>query len=150
MGSEDTHAMLVDQLFSLGPLVEDIMKGVVEEEGLTESQANLLWLIASAAGPVPMKQLASRLQCDPSNVTLLSAQLEKRGLARRAPHPEDGRVRSLVLTPAGRKVRGRLLANAYARSPFGALDDKEQLLLYKLLSKVLSGHRAALVRARGR
>jgi len=138
MGSLETHARLIDQLFSLGPLVGGLMKGVVEAEGLTESQANLLWLIAPDVPPLPMKQLATRLQCDPSNVTLLTAQIEKLGLARRVPHPEDGRVRTLVLTPAGRKVRKRLLANAHARSPFSALDDGEQLQLYKLLAKTLS------------
>ena len=142
MSSQETHAQLVDQLIGLGPLVTGIMKGVVDEVGLTESQANLLWLVPPDAGPVPLKELAARLHCDPSNVTLLSAKLEERGLARRAHHPEDGRVRTLVLTPAGRKVRERLLTNAYTRSPFGALDEAEQLQLHALMTKALSGYAA--------
>jgi len=142
MNSQETHALLVDQLIGLGPLVTGIMKGVVDDVGLTESQANLLWLVPPDAGPVPLKELAARLHCDPSNVTLLSAKLEERGLARRAQHPEDGRVRTLVLTPAGRKVRERLLSNAYTRSPFGALNEKEQSQLHHLMAKALSGHAA--------
>jgi DNA-binding MarR family transcriptional regulator len=148
MDSHETHALLVDQLIGLGPLVTGIMKGVVEEVGLTESLANLLWLIPPDAGPMPLKQLAIRLHCDPSNVTLLSAKLEERGLARRAPHPDDGRVRTLVLTPAGRKVRERLVTNAYLRSPFGALTKREQAQLHTLMEKALSGHAAERLRHR--
>lgn len=142
MSSHETHALLVDQLIGLGPLVTGIMKGVVEEVGLTESQANLLWLVDPEVGPVPLRKLAGRLHCDPSNVTLLSAKLEERGLVRRAPHPEDGRVRTLVLTPAGRKVREQLLTNAYTRSPFGALNEKEQVQLHRLMEKALSSYAA--------
>jgi len=138
MGSHETHARLVDQLISLGPLVTGIMKGVIDEDELTEPQANLLWLIDPDVAPLPLKQLATRLHCDPSNITLLSAKLEERGLAKRAPHPADGRVRTLVLTPAGLKVRERLLANAYARSPFGALNESEQRQLHRLMAKALA------------
>ena len=142
MKSHETHALLVDQLISLGPLVTGIMKGVVDEVGLTESQANLLWLIPPGAGPVPLKQLAARLHCDPSNVTLLSVKLEELGLVRRARLPEDGRVRTLVLTAAGRKVRDQLVTNAYTRSPFGALNQKEQSQLHALMDKALTGYAA--------
>jgi DNA-binding MarR family transcriptional regulator len=62
---------------------------------------------------------------------------DEKGLARRAPHPTDGRVRILVLTAAGRKMRERLLADAYARSPFRALDAEEQRQLSQLLTKAL-------------
>ena len=139
MESQELHAQLVDQLFGLLPLVTGIMKDVVDEVGLTESQANLLWLVSPDAGPVPMKELAGRLHCDPSNVTLLARSLEERGLTRRAAHPDDGRVRTLVLTPAGRKVRERLLGQAYRRSPFGVLGEVEQAQLHTLMAKVLSG-----------
>ena len=142
MGSHETHALLVDQLISLGSLVTGITKGVLDEDGLTESQGNLLWLLAPEAGPVPLKQVALRLHCDPSNVTLLSDKLEERGLAQRVPDPADGRVRTLVLTAAGRKVRQRMLAKAYARSPFAALNDREQAQLHRLMAKVLAGDAA--------
>jgi DNA-binding MarR family transcriptional regulator len=72
----------------------------------------------------------------------LSAKLEERGLARRAHHPEDGRVRTLVLTSAGRKIRGRLPTKAYTRSPFGALNEKERSQLHALMAKALSGYTA--------
>jgi DNA-binding MarR family transcriptional regulator len=138
MGTGETNARLVEQLISLSALVVGMTKGVVEAEGLTESQANLLWLVDPAAEPLPLRQLAVRLQCDPSNVTLISAKLEEKGLARRAPHPADGRIRTLVLTDAGAEVRERLLAGAHARSPLTVLAEREQQQLHRLLDKVLS------------
>jgi DNA-binding MarR family transcriptional regulator len=96
-----------------------------------------LWLIDPDAEPVPLRQVATRMHFDPSNVTLISAKLDEKGAARRAPHPTDGRVRTLVLTVAGRKMRERLLADAYARSPFRALDAKERRQLSQLLAKAL-------------
>jgi DNA-binding MarR family transcriptional regulator len=136
--THETHARLIEQLISLGGVVTGMTKAIVEADDLTESQANLLWLVDPDAEPVSLKQLAGRLQCDPSNVTLLSAKLEEKGLALRAPHPADGRVRTLLLTEAGAKVRKRLLARAYARSPFATLEGKEQQQLHRLLGKVLA------------
>jgi DNA-binding MarR family transcriptional regulator len=137
MSTHEANARLVEQMISLHSLVAGMTKHVVEAEGLTESQANLLWLVDPAVEPLSLRQLAARLQCDPSNVTLISAKLEEKGLAVRAPHPADGRVRTLVLTKAGKKVRGRLLAGAYERSPFTSLGEREQQQLHRLLGKVL-------------
>ncbi|HEX6344730.1 MarR family winged helix-turn-helix transcriptional regulator [Umezawaea sp.] len=142
MGTHETNARLVDQMISLSALVVGMTRGVVEGEGLTESQANLLWLVDPAGDPLSLRQLAARLRCDPSNITLISAKLEEKGLAVRAPHPADGRVRTLVLTDAGREVRERLLAGAYERSPFASLGEREQQQLHRLLGKVLAESRA--------
>lgn len=132
------NALLVEQLIGLSSLVTAMTKEVVEKEGLNESQANLVWLLDPNADPVPLRKLAARLQCDPSNITLLSAKLEEKKLAKRATHPQDRRIRTLVLTAAGKRVRNRLLAGAYARSPFTSLGDREQQQLHRLLAKVLA------------
>ncbi|WNV86451.1 MarR family transcriptional regulator [Umezawaea sp. Da 62-37] len=137
MGTHETNALLVEQLIDLNSLVAGMTRAVVEAEGLNESQANLLWLLDPGAEPVSLKQLAGKLKCDPSNVTLISAKLEEKGLAVRAPHPEDGRVRTLVLTKAGKKARERVLAGAYGRSPFKVLGERDQQQLHRLLKKVL-------------
>jgi MarR family transcriptional regulator, organic hydroperoxide resistance regulator len=137
MSTHEANARLVERMIDLSALVVGLTKDVVEAEGVTESQANLLWLVDPAAEPLSLRQLAVRLRCDPSNVTLISAKLEEKGLAVRAPHPADGRVRTLVLTEAGREVRERLLAGAYERSPFTVLGEREQRQLHRLLDKVL-------------
>jgi DNA-binding MarR family transcriptional regulator len=55
--------------------------------------------------PLPMRELASRLCCDASNVTGIVDRLEARGLVERRVAPGDRRVKHLVLTDAGRTVR---------------------------------------------
>jgi len=55
--------------------------------------------------PVPMRELASRLCCDASNVTGIVDRLEARGLVERRMAPDDRRVKRLVLTEAGHRLR---------------------------------------------
>ncbi len=65
--------------------------------------------LLNLAEPLPMHALASLLVCDSSNVTGIVDRLEARGLVARHPSPEDRRVKHVVLTPAGRRLRARLL-----------------------------------------
>jgi DNA-binding MarR family transcriptional regulator len=92
---------------------------------------------------VPLRQVAERLRCDPSNVTLLSDQLEKKGLAERRPHPADRRVRTLVLTPAGVAARRKLLEHVQERSPLAALTEQQQRQLRELLAVALEGRKSS-------
>jgi MarR family transcriptional regulator, organic hydroperoxide resistance regulator len=54
---------------------------------------------------VPMSSLAGMLFCDASNVTGIVDRLEARGLIERRPSPKDRRVKLLVLTEEGARVR---------------------------------------------
>ena len=58
--------------------------------------------------PKPMGELAKQLACDNSNVTWITDRLEERGLVERRPAPHDRRVRLLVLTDAGRRLRDEI------------------------------------------
>lgn len=88
--------------------------------------------------PMPMHELAAELGCDNSNVTGLVDRLTARGLVNRMPSDDDRRVRQLVLTDAGRQLRGQLLARL--RSPVAAIErlapDSQRELL-ELLRQVL-------------
>jgi DNA-binding MarR family transcriptional regulator len=55
--------------------------------------------------PRPMGELAKQLACDNSNITWITDKLEERGLVTRTQAEHDRRVRLLVLTPKGRKLR---------------------------------------------
>jgi DNA-binding MarR family transcriptional regulator len=131
-------ASLVDQVVALTARSVDRLRPVLRELELSEPAGNLLWSVDPEAEPAPLRQLAERLHCDPSNVTLLAARLEERGLAERRPHPRDGRIRTLVLTEAGRAARARLVEQAETTSPFAALTDAEQQALHDLLTKALA------------
>src|SRR5436305_8999984 len=87
------------------------------ELDLHPAQAGALLQLAS---PLPMNELASLLACDNSNVTGLVDRLETRGLVARQASPDDRRVKHAVLTPAGRRLRGQLLARV--AEPVGRLE----------------------------
>src|SRR5437667_9076539 len=78
------------------------------ELDLSPVQCHVLHLIEPER-PLPMGRLADTLGCDASNVTGLVDRLEARGLVRRRPSAYDRRVKVLLLTPAGSRLRAPLL-----------------------------------------
>src|SRR3954471_1747450 len=74
------------------------------ELDLSPAQCHVLHLIEPDR-PVAMGDLAETLACDRSNVTGLVDRLEARGLVRRRPSDEDRRVKVLILTPTGSRLR---------------------------------------------
>jgi DNA-binding MarR family transcriptional regulator len=86
-----------------------------------------------------MSDLAESWGCDASYVTTLADGLQERGLAERRPHPTDRRVKTIVLTPAGRATRERALAlMSEPPSAFGSLTAAEQRQLRDLLRKLVA------------
>jgi DNA-binding MarR family transcriptional regulator len=75
------------------------------ERGLTFPQA---FLIRQLGRPVSMKAVADRMHCDASNLTGIVDRLEARGLVVRRSHSTDRRVKELVLTGAGERLREEL------------------------------------------
>ncbi len=73
-----------------------------------------------------MHKLAAELGCDNSNVTGLVDRLAARGLVAREPGPRDRRVRQVVLTPAGRRLRGQLLARLGPRRRPGSASSRRR------------------------
>jgi MarR family transcriptional regulator, organic hydroperoxide resistance regulator len=104
------------------------------ELNLHPAQAGALLQLAS---PLPMNELAAALACDNSNVTGLVDRLEARGLVARQPSADDRRVKHVVLTSAGRRLRDRLL-DRVGRIPPGLADLSlaEQRQLRDLLRRV--------------
>ena len=139
MSGVEPVPVLVDQVLHLTAAIAEDLQDIVRELDLTTPLANLVRVLDPDADPVPLRQLAGRLGCDPSNVTLLSDRLEEKGIAERRPHPDDGRVRTLVLTPAGEAVRRRLLDHVQRHSPLAALDPGQQRQLRDLLATALAG-----------
>jgi DNA-binding MarR family transcriptional regulator len=77
---------------------------LAQELGLSPMQLHALRLIEPGV-EVPMSSLAGRLFCDASNVTGIVDRLEARGLIERRPAKHDRRVKLLVLTAAGNRLR---------------------------------------------
>ncbi|WP_055695801.1 MarR family winged helix-turn-helix transcriptional regulator [Streptomyces prasinopilosus] len=103
---------------------------------LTGAQARLLSLLCLE--PLPMRKLAHRLKCEPSNVTGIVDRLESRGLAERRPDPADRRVKVAAATEEGRRVaRGLRESLRFAREPLAALTDGERRSLRDILRTML-------------
>ena len=104
---------------------------------LSPAQCHLLQLIQPDR-PTPMGQLAATLACDASNVTGLVDRLESRGLVRRRPAAGDRRVKVLVLTPTGARLRA-VIVDRMAAPPAALerLSAVEQRALVRILERLL-------------
>jgi DNA-binding MarR family transcriptional regulator len=94
-------------------------------------------------GGRPMGELASYLACDSSNVTGITDRLEERGLVRREAAESDRRVKLLVLTPKGEKLRAKITERLAEPPPFIAeLSEKDQAALRDILHRALDAETA--------
>ncbi|MEU6771431.1 MarR family transcriptional regulator [Streptomyces sp. NPDC046759] len=108
------------------------------EHALTGPQARLLSLLS--VEPLPMRKLAHKLKCEPSNVTGIVDRLESRGLVERRPDPDDRRVKVAAATDAGLGVARDLREGLhFAREPLAGLSAEERGSLRDLLRRMLDG-----------
>jgi DNA-binding MarR family transcriptional regulator len=129
-------------VFALARQMQAHNHAIAAEFGLTGPQARLL---VQLADPVPMGQLAERLDCDPSNVTGMVDRLHARGLVGRRADEADRRVKYLTLTPAGQRLRSELEARLFAGRPLLArLSRGDQQILRDLLHRAVRSPRDEL------
>ncbi|MEX0761290.1 MAG: MarR family transcriptional regulator [Dehalococcoidia bacterium] len=106
-----------------------------EELGLTSATARAL-LQLDPDQPVPTRELAHRLSCDPSNVTAFVDRLEEAGFIERRVAPQDRRVKTLAMTETGRQMLDRLLTlQAADIPPLQRLSEAERRTLLELMDK---------------
>ncbi len=87
--------------------------------------------------PAPMRFLAERLMCDNSNVTGIVDRLEGRGLVARTAASHDRRVKHLVLTPEGERVRQAICARIDTPpQAFDELSTEDQRVLRDIFRRV--------------
>ncbi|MGH8430143.1 MAG: MarR family winged helix-turn-helix transcriptional regulator [Solimonas sp.] len=72
--------------------------------GLTAAQATTLAMLDE---PQSMRQLASQMGCDASNITGIVGRLEAKGLIARVTDRADRRVKRITQTAAGKRAVGR-------------------------------------------
>ena len=132
-------AELVDLLFTVMPMVAAHANGRLEGLDMTTTD---YWALRSVDGPMPMKDLATCMDIDPSYVTTVADRLEQLGLIERQPHPTDRRVKNLVLTAKGRRYKETIPDKLWsAPNLFSTLTDRERSQLIELLVKVAATRR---------
>jgi DNA-binding MarR family transcriptional regulator len=88
--------------------------------------------------PKPMSELAIALRCDNSNVTGIVDRLEERGLVRREAAEGDRRVKLLVLTDEGERMRIEITKRmAEPPAPIASLSEEDQRTLRDILKRAL-------------
>lgn len=109
---------------------------------LNVAQFDVLAQIGAHEG-LTQQELAKQLLVTEGNITQLLDKLEERGLIQRC---RDGRIKRLVLTPAGKTLRDETVPEQerFQAEQFAALTLDEQRTLLALLGKLQrAGRRAA-------
>jgi MarR family transcriptional regulator, organic hydroperoxide resistance regulator len=103
------------------------------------------------AGPRKMSELAQALFCDNSNVTGIVDRLEERGLVRRESAEGDRRVKLLVLTEEGERLRLDITTRmAEPPPPIAALSEEDQEALRDILQRAVAAQQEAETKEAGR
>jgi DNA-binding MarR family transcriptional regulator len=107
------------------------------DHGLSSIQAVTLLVLQDNAD-CPMKRLGQMFHCDASNVTGIVDGLENKGLVARENDPNDRRIKTIRIRPAGRKLRSRLLMQLTSggNSLFAPLSRDEQQQLVRIMQKL--------------
>lgn len=104
--------------------------------GLTAVQVKVLLRLAPGTA-VPMRKLARQLDYDASNLTTVVDRLAQRGALERQPDPADRRVKALVLTPEGERLRDQFWHDLVNDpGPLAPLRESELRALTRLLARL--------------
>jgi DNA-binding MarR family transcriptional regulator len=116
--------------------------------GLTPNDSRALFSLDPRTGR-SMRSLADEWTCDPSNATFIVDRLEELGLAARQPLLHDKRVKLVVLTRKGEKMRADLLHEFRQPPPeFDGLDRADLEALERLVAKLTPSPRSAVASRR--
>jgi DNA-binding MarR family transcriptional regulator len=134
--SSERLRLMLDAKFGLLAVAERLRQGWSAHAaavGLSPAQVTaLLTLVPGEA--VPMRSLAARLDYDASNLSVLVDRLERRGVVERRPDPGDRRVKSLLLTAEGERLRAAFWrALTEDPGPFAPLGDTDLRALARIL-----------------
>ncbi len=126
----------VGLLFELVGRMRHHFESVAAELELSPPQARALRTLSQ---PCAMRDIATSLHCDASNVTGIVDRLEERGLAARTSDPQDRRRRTIVLTEDGAALRDALRDRLVRDRPgIAGLDPDELETFHDLLVRCLA------------
>ena len=124
--------LMFDFLISTAPRRTEVLGRF----GLTPNDSRALASLRQDEGRT-MRSLASEWQCDASNATWIVDRLERAGLAVRRDEPNDRRVKLVVLTAKGARVKAEVMEAFYAAPPeLLALDAADLAALERILRRL--------------
>jgi DNA-binding MarR family transcriptional regulator len=128
----------VTSLMRVQQIVLRRLDDVLRRYDLTFARYEALVLLTfTRTGALPLGKMGERLQVHPTSVTSIVRRLERDGLVRRTPHPEDGRGVLAEVTEEGREVvkatTKELVAMRFGLDP---LDDESLAGVHDILTRV--------------
>ena len=111
------------------------VRRVAEQLSITATQVVAL---RELSDPITARELATRMSCEPSNVTFVLDRLEQQSLIQRRPHPTDRRAKQIVLTAAGQRCRANVLKHLSTQSPLAPLTAAQQESFRDLLQTLIA------------
>jgi DNA-binding MarR family transcriptional regulator len=114
---------------------DDWRRRVTEATGLSFGRVRALKRLIEK--PLTLGELARAMSTDAPAATVAVNALVKQGLVVRTPHPTNGRVKLVSLTPAGRAMVARVKAIVEkAPAPFAGLSARELSVLERALERL--------------
>src|ERR1044072_6423437 len=97
-----------------------------------------LMVLKALDRPRPMREVAETMACDSSNLTGITDRIEERGLVQRTVDAKDRRVKLLVLSEEGERLRREVVGRLnQPPAAVDALSDRDLETLQRLLRKAL-------------
>jgi DNA-binding MarR family transcriptional regulator len=138
VASTEGYATLVRAGSALAGEIDRVVQASL---GLNLQISNTLAVIEGADQPLTPSEISDRTLISSATMTSTLDRLERQGLVRRLPNPEDRRSVLVEVTEAGRGLCDRFLPgiNALQIAVMSDLEPAERDQLLELLEKVLAG-----------
>ncbi|MBI4730085.1 MAG: MarR family transcriptional regulator [Acidobacteria bacterium] len=140
-GSDRRATASVVNLVLAENLVTGELSRLLRRHRLTPATFNVLMILRGAGRPLCPHEIGERRLVTRGTVTGLLDSLERQGLVRRTPHPEDGRSLLIEITDKAGARLERLLPAHYGgeKEMLSCLTAAEKDMLVRLLGKI-QGH----------
>jgi DNA-binding MarR family transcriptional regulator len=138
LGADQLAAECVVNLIRTESLVVTELDRLFRCHGLSGPGFNVLMIIEGAGRPLSPYEIGDRRLVTRGTVTGLIDTLEKQGLVRRTPHPDDRRMLLIELSGPGRALLAKVCSELFPvqEELISALSVSEKATLVRLLGKL--------------
>lgn len=132
----DLTRELARTFFALLMQHRSYFQGLFAEIGISAPQVHVLHFLSE--GPLTMRELASKCNCEPSNLTGLIDQLEAKRMVQRKVAKTDRRVKLVSVSRTGKALRDKVFARLSEPVPWmSALGGEDQQQLLSIVQRAL-------------
>ncbi len=105
--------------------------------GITEEQLGVM-IVLQNVGPQVQARLSTPLRIDKATMVGIVNDLERQGLVKRVPHPQDRRAVQVHLTEAGSSMIGKAyeVSDNFVKQFFSVLSPEEQGMFHEMLVRL--------------